>query len=92
MGRTWLVLGGTGMLGQDLVALLQRRGVTVVALGSAGCDITDRAEVERVVAEQGPDVVVNCAAHTAVDAAETEEAAAFALNATGAFNVASTLR
>lgn len=92
MGRTWLVLGGTGMLGQDLVALLQRRGVTVVALGSAGCDITDRAEVERVVAEQGPDVVVNCAAHTAVDAAETEEAAAFALNATGAFNVARAAR
>lgn len=89
----WLVVGGTGMLGQDLVALLeQREGVDVVSLGSAGCDITDADAVHRVVAETAPDVVVNCAAHTAVDAAETEEGAAFALNAVGARNVAAAAR
>lgn len=91
--RIWLVLGGTGMLGQDLVALLeQREGTDFVSLGSAGCDIRDAHAVRRVIAETAPDVVVNCAAHTAVDAAETEEGAAFALNAIGARNVATAAR
>lgn len=92
MARGWLVLGGTGMLGQDLEALLRRRGETVVALGSAGCDITSLEAVETAIAQDAPDVVVNCAAYTAVDAAESDEAAAFALNATGAFNVARAAR
>ncbi|PZP01335.1 MAG: dTDP-4-dehydrorhamnose reductase, partial [Dermacoccus nishinomiyaensis] len=41
MARRWLVLGGTGMLGQDLDALLRSRGESVVSLGSAGCDVTE---------------------------------------------------
>lgn len=84
----WLVLGGTGMLGQDLVVLLEERGETVVGLGSVDCDITDHDSVRRAIDEYAPDVVVNCAAHTAVDAAESEEAAAFALNAIGPRNIA----
>lgn len=86
--RSWLVLGGTGMLGQDLVGVIDGRAEHVVALGSADGDITDLPRLRALMAEQRPDVVVNCAAHTAVDAAETEEARAFELNATGAFNVA----
>lgn len=92
MTRGWLVLGGTGMLGQDLEQTLRRRGEGVVSLGSAGCDITDPLAVARAVADHAPDVVVNCAAYTAVDAAESDEAAAFALNATGAANVARAAR
>ena len=92
MARRWLVLGGTGMLGQDLDALLRSRGESVVSLGSAGCDVTELETVQRVIGDHAPDVVVNCAAYTAVDAAESDEAAAFALNGTGAFNVARTAR
>jgi dTDP-4-dehydrorhamnose reductase len=83
----WLVTGAQGMLGQDLVALLERQGQDVTAVARADLDVTDRAAVHAAVA--GHDVVVNCAAWTAVDAAEEQEAAAFAVNAVGADVVAS---
>jgi dTDP-4-dehydrorhamnose reductase len=75
----WLVTGASGMLGQDLVALLRAEGDDVVAAGRSELDVTDPAAVERAVA--GHDVVVNCAAYTAVDAAEGDEPAAFTVNA-----------
>ncbi|NTW38590.1 MAG: dTDP-4-dehydrorhamnose reductase [Cellulomonadaceae bacterium] len=81
----WLVAGASGMLAQDLVPLLRRGGHEVVALGRDDLDITDPAAVDRAVGALGVvDVVVNCAAFTAVDAAESEEASAFAVNAMGA--------
>ncbi|WP_421740928.1 dTDP-4-dehydrorhamnose reductase [Cellulomonas sp.] len=82
----WSVVGAGGMLGQDLVAALQDAGADVTSLGRGTVDIGDVADTERALA--GADVVVNCAAYTAVDAAETDEPAAFAVNATGAANVA----
>lgn len=75
----WLVTGAGGMLGQDLLSALA--GADVTALSRADLDITDPAAVSAVI-RQG-DVVVNCAAWTAVDDAETQEAAAFAVNAVG---------
>src|SRR6478609_1222135 len=69
------------MLGTDLVELLEQRGETVTAAGRSSLDITSRASVEAAV--HGHDVVVNCAAWTAVDDAETQEAAAFTANAVG---------
>ena len=75
----WLVTGAHGMLGSDLVAVLERRGVAVRALGRAELDVTDPAAVAAAVREVG--VVVNCAAWTGVDDAEADEAGAFALNA-----------
>ncbi|TKR23761.1 dTDP-4-dehydrorhamnose reductase [Cellulomonas hominis] len=77
----WLVAGAAGMLGQDLVPLLRDRGHEVVGVDRGALDITD--PVATVDAAVGYDVVVNCAAHTAVDAAETEEQTAFAVNAVG---------
>ncbi len=75
----WLVTGAAGMLGTDLVALLRRRGDEVTALRRGDLDVTDEAQVaERV---RDVDVVVNCAAWTAVDDAEAREDAAFVLNA-----------
>ena len=77
----WIVTGANGMLGQDLVHLLQDEGETVRAWGRDHLDITDPGAVARAVTDV--DVVVNCAAYTAVDAAESDEAAAFEINATG---------
>lgn len=77
----WMVTGAGGMLGQDLVELLHGKGEDVVAMGRADLDVTDVGEVARLVT--GVDVVVNCAAWTAVDDAEDEEPAAFRLNAVG---------
>ena len=82
----WVVLGAQGMLGADLVPLLQSKGHSVGAVARADCDITDLAAVRAAVA--GADVVVNCAAYTKVDDAETDEAAALAVNGDGARNVA----
>lgn len=75
-----LILGAGGMLGHDLVQALDGRDVT--ALTRAELDITDPAAVRDAVAGHG--VVVNAAAYTRVDDAETHEADAAAVNATGA--------
>ena len=69
------------MLGQDLVRLLRDQDESVRAWGRSELDITDPAAVAAAVADV--DVVVNCAAYTAVDDAEKDEAAAFRINATG---------
>lgn len=81
---TYLVTGAAGMLGHDLRSALDGRRVT--ALGRAELDITDRAAVDAAVA--GHDVVINCAAYTKVDDAETHESDAYAINATGTANLA----
>ena len=82
----WLVTGAGGMLAHDLLPQLVDAGHDVTALRRDRLDITDPDACEAAVA--GHDVVVNCAAWTAVDRAETEEAQAFAVNAAGAANVA----
>jgi dTDP-4-dehydrorhamnose reductase len=83
-----LVTGGAGMLGQAVAAAATRLGHDVVALSRAELDITDADHVRRVIAAAEPRAVINCAAWTDVDAAETAEAAATAVNADGAGNVA----
>ena len=84
----WLVTGAAGMLGRDLTDLLQARGEEFTPLARVDLDITDPAAVVKAVSVVKPDVVVNCAAWTAVDAAEEHEEAAFAINAGGAVNLA----
>ncbi|MBI9114787.1 dTDP-4-dehydrorhamnose reductase [Sanguibacter suaedae] len=86
----WLVVGANGMLGQDLVSLLRDRGHAVDAADRAELDITDPASTDAGLV--GYDVVVNCAAWTAVDDAETQEAAAFTVNAVGPANLARAAR
>jgi dTDP-4-dehydrorhamnose reductase len=78
---TWFVTGGTGQLGSEVVALLVARGDHVDAPMATELDITDAGAVRALVTARRPDVVVNCAAYTAVDAAESDVAAATALNA-----------
>ncbi len=74
------------MLGTDVVHALTDAGHEVSAVGSRDLDVRD-AEACRA-AVRGFEVVVNCAAWTAVDDAETDEAGAFAINATGPANLA----
>jgi dTDP-4-dehydrorhamnose reductase len=82
------ITGAAGMLGQDLVAVANAAGHEVLAFPRAELDITDRAAVTGALARARPDVVVNSAAWTNVDGAETDEAGAQAVNGTGAGNVA----
>jgi dTDP-4-dehydrorhamnose reductase len=76
-----LITGAHGMLGQDVVAVLRAAGHQVTATDLPEVDITDPASCARAVA--GHDVVINTAAYTAVDAAETNEGLAFTINAVG---------
>ncbi|NNN30144.1 dTDP-4-dehydrorhamnose reductase [Streptomyces sp. S3(2020)] len=84
----WLVTGAGGMLGRDTVDELTRRGEQVTALDRAALDITDPDAVESVLAGHHPDLVVNCAAYTAVDDAETDEKQALLINGDGPRNLA----
>ena len=84
----WLITGAGGMLGQELTGALRQAGEQVTALDRAGLDVTDPAAVTACLAAASPAVVVNCAAWTAVDLAEEYEAAALAVNGTGAANLA----
>ena len=80
----YLLLGGGGMLGADLRAQLPGR--QVLAPSSAELDIRDAAAVTAAAA--GTEVVINAAAYTAVDDAESHEDEAHAINAIGAENAA----
>lgn len=75
-----LVTGARGQLGQEVLA---RGGASTVGLGRSELDIADRAAVERAFAAVRPELVVNTAAYTAVDQAESEPDLAFAINADG---------
>ena len=82
-----VITGAGGQVGRFLVAEATRRGHEVLALTSADWDIT---KPDAPPTLDAGDVVVNCAAFTAVDAAETDAERAYAVNADGARNVAST--
>ena len=82
-----LITGANGQLGHEMRhALADDKRLNVIYTDVAGddvtlLDITDEDEVERMVGDHGIRLIVNCAAYTAVDAAEDDEAAAARLNA-----------
>jgi dTDP-4-dehydrorhamnose reductase len=84
-----LVFGGTGMLGQAVVAEARSRGWAALGLSHAQADIATGAEPLLGWADAfRPELVVNCAAFTKVDACETEQPRAFAVNGEAVSNVA----
>jgi dTDP-4-dehydrorhamnose reductase len=87
-----LVLGGTGMLGQRVVREARSRGWAALGLARSQGDVTDRGRLLGWAGAFRPEVVVNCAAHTKVDACETEPERAFAINEDGAANAAALAR
>ncbi len=83
-----LVLGGTGMLGRAVVAEARARGWAALGLSHGQADLTDRDGLPGWAERFRPEVVVNCAAYTKVDAAETDRERAFAVNGAGVANAA----
>ena len=75
-----LLTGANGQVGFELARSLQGLG-QVVALNRRGLDLTDSEKIRRVVRELSPALIVNAAAYTAVDSAESDVAAAMRLNA-----------
>src|SRR5436190_14507953 len=80
MSLTWLITGGSGMVAADLRDELASRGEHVVVATRADLDITDSRNVNAFIREHAPAIVVNCAAYTRVDQAESDEHVANAIN------------
>lgn len=89
-----LVTGANGQVGQEFVKiannmrLSRKQQLELVCLDRIGLDVTDIQHVVSVFEFQRPHLVINCAAFTAVDKAESAREAAFAVNETGARNLA----
>lgn len=75
-----LVLGRSGQVAKELQQLLLPRGFTLEAWGRDAIDLSDPAKAAQLVAAHRPAVVINAAAYTVVDKAESEPSAAFAIN------------
>ena len=84
-----VITGAGGQLGSCLAALATGQGRDVLACTSSQWDITDPAAAERILGgDARGDVVINCAAYTDVDGAESDEAGAYAVNAAGPEHIA----
>ena len=83
-----LVLGADGQVGRELMTHPAGAGLSRTGYGRAGGDVTDLATLQALFAAERPDVAINVAAYTAVDRAEDDRDAAFAVNDRGAANVA----
>lgn len=83
-----MVTGAGGMLGRAMVAALSAAGWEVESCDHARLDVTDLAAVRGACAQLNPAVVINCAAYTDVDRAESEQERAMLVNALGARNLA----
>jgi dTDP-4-dehydrorhamnose reductase len=82
-----LICGGHGQLGHDTTTLLSKNH-EVISCSSEKLDIGNHKMVEQVVNRYQPEVIVNCAAYTAVDNCETEKELAWRVNALGPENLA----
>lgn len=82
-----LLIGSKGQLGQDMLASLPS-GFTMVGMDYPQIDITKKEETIRIIREVAPEVIVNCAAFTAMDLCEQEKGKAFSVNADGIKNIA----
>jgi len=83
-----LLLGARGLLGAAFITQLRQDNVDVAAPSHGELDICDLQALRRYVAEQAPQLLINAAAQSQVDRAETEPDEAFTVNAVGAHNVA----
>lgn len=81
--QRWLIVGAEGQLGHDLMDVVAAAGHDVVGMDLPAIDITDPSSVAAAMNTVRPDVVVNAAAYTAVDAAEEHEATALQVNGVG---------
>ncbi|MBP2232960.1 dTDP-4-dehydrorhamnose reductase [Azospirillum agricola] len=78
-----LVLGTSGQVGDALMRASWPADTTLTGLARPALDMADPASIDRAMAEHAPDLVINATAYTAVDKAENDREAAFAINRDG---------
>ena len=86
--RKALITGAKGQLGSRLEELVLRDGMDAIACDRLHMDITDVNSIERALSDHRPNVVINAAAYTAVDRAETEEDLATTINGSALIHLA----
>lgn len=89
--KIWII-GAKGMLGQELVHLCEEQGIAFHASDSKEADVTRRSELISLAGQIQPSHVINCAAFTDVDHAESMPERVFAVNAAGAGHTAEASR
>ncbi len=82
-----LVTGFAGQLGYDVAAELALRGISCIAADKADFDLTNADSVNGFVGACRPDVIIHCAAYTAVDKAEEDSAVCYKVNIDGTKNL-----
>ncbi|WP_034644689.1 dTDP-4-dehydrorhamnose reductase [Bacillus methanolicus] len=82
-----LITGGNGQLGKELERQLSIAH-SVISLGKQDLDITSKEDVEKIISNMKPQIIIHAAAFTAVDQCETDRKRAFEVNSLGAFYVA----
>jgi len=87
-----LVLGAAGQIGRELCSLRWPADYHIAGVDRVDVDIANREQVGAAMQRERPDIVINAAAYTAVDRAESEAEAAFAVNAVGPANLAAACR
>lgn len=83
-----LIIGSNGQLGLEMQKKLKQKNTEFSAYDYPEVDITDKEKLRCVIDLVKPNAIVNCAAYTNVDAAETDETNAYSINALGAKNLA----
>lgn len=87
-----LVTGANGQLGYDVIKLLDSECIEFLGTDRESVDITNEEQVTRVICDYNPDVVIHCAAYTAVDKAEDEKELCYAINVLGTRYIAEVCR
>lgn len=87
-----LVTGANGQLGYDVIKQLEELKINVIGTDNDTLDITKKDDVEARILEEKPDVVIHCAAYTAVDKAEDEKGLCYAVNVDGTRNIAEAVK
>ncbi|MGB7566717.1 MAG: sugar nucleotide-binding protein, partial [Chitinivibrionales bacterium] len=87
-----LIIGAHGQLGQDMKVMAASAGYAVSGVDFPDIDITDSITTHKVIAAHAPEAIVNCSAYTAVDACESHEREAFAVNSNGIAHIARAAR
>ena len=84
-----LLLGGSGILGSEVLVQLHQRKINYAAPSSSDLNVKDRVNLERDISEFKPNWIINCSAWTNVDGAEDSYEAALELNAVAVKNIGS---
>ena len=83
-----LIIGCNGQLGHDMVSVFKTEGHLVQGIDIPDIDITNTSSVETALKQSNPDIIINCAAYTAVDDCENSKETAFSVNAEGIATIA----